>query len=51
MPIAIVLPLVAAFRGFFIGKEMASTSEDDDEYVFVPDPEDEQTERGEESDG
>ena len=51
MPLPIIIPIAAAAAagtvGFLIGREMAS--EDDYDDIFVPGPEDEQAECGEES--
>ncbi len=53
MPVPIIVPVVAALGagaiGFLVGREMASTSEDDYEDIFTPDPDDEQAGPGEES--
>ncbi len=52
MPFPIIVPLAAAAAagtiGFLVGREMASASEDDDETIFAPDPDDGPTDHGEE---
>ena len=52
MPFPIIVPIAAVAAagtiGFLIGREMASASEDDDESIFIPDPEDGPTGWGEE---
>ena len=54
MPVPIIVPIAAAAAagaiGFLIGREMASTSEYDDETIFVPDLEDGSTDFGDEED-
>ncbi len=54
MPVPIIVPIVAAAAagtiGFVIGQGLALASEDDDETIFAPDPDDGRDDCGEEED-
>lgn len=54
MPLPIIVPIAAAAAagtvGFLIGREMASTSEYDDDAILVTDPEDGPADCGEDED-